>query len=402
MIQKGNKKILLLGGSPFQIPSILYAKSAGYYVVTCDYCPENPGHQYGDEYVNVSTTDLKAILNLSRKLEIDGILAYASDPAAPTAAYVAEKMGLPGNSYKAVKILSEKDLYRSFLRMNKFNTPRYGGFNTFNDFSKNSEEFTYPVLVKPVDSSGSKGITLVKDLWEMGDAINYAMKFSRCKRFIVEEFIEKKYPQLDGDIFVYNGKINAYYLGDQRNDIDVNPFVPSSINFPSLLPEVLHEKIKSELQRAIDLLKIKFGGFNIEVIIDENDQVYLMEIGARNGGNCIPEIIKCASNVDMIKMSVDACMGVEPEIHNQKEINKYFTTYVIHSNKDGKFGSVKLDDSIREYVLEIKLMVEKGADVFRFSGSNCTVGIGLFEFPNLDTRELIMSNIEELIAVELQ
>ncbi len=402
MVQKGKKKILLLGGSPFQIPSILYAKSAGYYVVTCDYCPDNPGHQYADEYVNLSTTDLKAVLNLSRKLEIDGILAYASDPAAPTAAYVAEKMGLPGNPYKSVKTLSEKDLYRSFLLTNNFNTPKYGGFSTLNDFSNYSTEFTYPILVKPVDSSGSKGISMVKDLWGIGKAIDYAMKFSRSKRFIVEEYIAKKYPQLDGDIFIYNGKITAYYLGDQENDLEINQFVPSSINYPSLLRKELHDKIKIELQRVIDLLKIKFGGFNIEVIIDENDQVYLMEIGARNGGNCIPEIIKCASNVDMIKMSVDACMGIEPEILNQKEINKYFTTYVIHSSKDGKFRSVKLDDSIRDYVLEIKLMVEEGADVFRFCGSNCTVGIGLLKFPNLDTREMIMSNIEELIAVELE
>eukprot|EP01029_Cantina_marsupialis_P014852 TRINITY_DN3250_c0_g1_i1.p1 TRINITY_DN3250_c0_g1~~TRINITY_DN3250_c0_g1_i1.p1 ORF type:complete len:402 (+),score=57.09 TRINITY_DN3250_c0_g1_i1:189-1394(+) len=396
------KKLLMLGGSPFQIPCIQYAKLAGYYVVTCDYAPGNPGHQFADEYVNVSTTDLKAVLKLSRKLEIDGILAYASDPAAPTAAYVAEKMGLPGNSYKSVKILSEKDLYRSFLRQNKFNTPWYGGFITFNDFSSNSTDFTYPVLVKPVDSSGSKGITLVNDLWEMGDAINYAMKFSRCKRFIVEEFIEKKYPQLDGDIFVFNGEISAYYLGDQRNDESVNPFVPSSINYPSLLPEKLHKKIKSELQRAIDLLKIKFGGFNIEVIIDANDNIYLIEIGARNGGNCIPEIIKCASNVDMIEMSVDACMGVEPTIKNRKEIEKFYTTYVIHSNEDGKFRSINLDDSITDFVLDIKLMVEKGGDVFRFSGSNCTVGVGLLEFPNLHTRDQIMDNIEELIAVELE
>jgi len=402
MIEKGKKKILLLGGSSFQIPSILDAKSAGFHVVTCDYCPGNPGHQYGDEYVNVSTTDLKAVLKLSRKLEIDGILAYASDPAAPTAAYVSEKMGLPGNPYRSVKTLSEKDLYRSFLQTNNFNTPKYGGYSTLNDFLSCSADFTYPVLVKPVDSSGSKGISIVNELWGIGKAIDYAMKFSRSKRFIVEEYIEKKYPQLDGDIFIYNGKITAYYLGDQKNDLEINRFVPSSINYPSLLPVELHENIKEELQRVIDLLKINFGGFNIEVIIDDNDQVYLMEIGARNGGNCIPEIIKCASNVDMIKMSVDACMGVEPEIINQKEINKYFTTYVIHSGKDGKFRSVKLDDSIRDYVLEIKLMVEEGADVFRFSGSNCTVGIGLLEFPDLDTRELIMSNIEELIAVELE
>jgi len=401
-MQNQTKKILILGGTSFQIPCIKYAKAKGFHVITCDYNPDNPGHKYSDEFYNVSTTDLKAVLKLGRKLEIDGILAYASDPAAPTAAYVAEKMGLPGNPYKSVKTLSEKDLYKSFLRLKKFNTPSYGAYGSLNDFSGSSDEFRYPIIVKPVDSSGSKGISAVNDFWEMDKAIDYAMKFSRCKRFIVEEFIEKKYPQLDGDIFVYDGKIIAYYLGDQRNDVEVNPFVPSSINYPSLLPEHIHAKIQSDLQRAIDLLKIKFGGFNIEVIVDENDEVFLIEIGARNGGNCIPDIIKCASNVDMIKMSVDACMGEEPKIQNRKDIDKFYTTYVIHSNVDGKFKSVKVHENISDYVLDIRLMVEKGGDVFTFKGSNCTVGIGLLEFPNLEIRNEMMDKIEEFIAVELE
>ncbi|RUT77873.1 ATP-grasp domain-containing protein [Ancylomarina longa] len=396
------QKLLILGGTSFQIPCIEYAKSMGYHVVVSGNDPENLGCKYADEFHNVSTTDLKGVLKLARKLEIDGILAYASDPAAPTAAYVSERMGLPGNSYKSVKTLSEKDLYRSFLRKHKFNTPWYGGFSTLEDFASYSSEFTYPVIVKPVDSSGSKGISAVNDFWEMGKAITYAISFSRCKRFIVEEFIEKKYPQLDGDIFVYDGKIIAYYLGDQGNDETINPFVPSSINYPSLLASTLHENIQKELQRAINLLKIKFGGFNIEVIIDENDEIFLMEIGARNGGNCIPEIIKCASNVDMIKMSVDACMGVKPQILNQKDIDKFYTTYVIHSKKDGRLKSVRLDDRISDYVLDIKLMVEQGEPVLKFMGSNCTVGIGLLEFPNEDIRDNMMNRIEDLIAVELE
>ena len=84
----------MLGGSNFQVPSIITAKNEGHYVITCDYLPENPGHKYSDEYHNVSTTNFDAVLQLAEKLNIDGIVAYASDPAAPTAAYVAEKLGL--------------------------------------------------------------------------------------------------------------------------------------------------------------------------------------------------------------------------------------------------------------------------------------------------------------------
>ena len=158
------KKILLLGGSQQQIPSIKKAKELGFYTVTCDYLPENPGHKFADEYYNVSTTDKEAVLSLAKKLQIDGIVAYASDPAAPTAAYVAEKMGLPGNPYESVKILTEKDLFRDFLHNHGLNCPKAHGYTSCEEAAKDIEQFQFPVMVKPVDSSGSKGVVKILSL----------------------------------------------------------------------------------------------------------------------------------------------------------------------------------------------------------------------------------------------
>ena len=104
------KKLLILGAMEMHVPLIKRAKEMGNYVITVDYIPENPGHKLADEAYYDSTTDLDAVLKLSKKLNIDGIMTYNSDPAAPTAAYVAEKLGLPGNPYQSVKIMSEKNL----------------------------------------------------------------------------------------------------------------------------------------------------------------------------------------------------------------------------------------------------------------------------------------------------
>ena len=104
------KKLLMLGGSLYQTYAIKEAKQLGYYVITADYLPSNPGHQFADEYHNISTTDKDAVLRLATELKVDGVVAYASDPAAPTAAYVCEKLGLPTSPYKSVEILSNKDL----------------------------------------------------------------------------------------------------------------------------------------------------------------------------------------------------------------------------------------------------------------------------------------------------
>ena len=118
------KRVLMLGGSLYQTYAIKEAVRLGYYVITCDYLPGNPGHQFAHEYHNVSTTDKEAVLALARELKVDGVVAYASDPAAPTAAYVCEQLGLPTSPYKSVEILSNKDLFRDFLQKTASHVPK--------------------------------------------------------------------------------------------------------------------------------------------------------------------------------------------------------------------------------------------------------------------------------------
>ena len=149
----------MLGGSVFQMSSIITAKQMELYVITCDYLPENPRHKYADEYYNISTTDMEGVLELARKLKIVGIVCYASDPSAPTAAYVAEKLELLGNSYQPVKILASKDLFREFLTENKFKVPRAKGYSSLQSALNEIDTFKMPVMVKPVDSCGSTGIS---------------------------------------------------------------------------------------------------------------------------------------------------------------------------------------------------------------------------------------------------
>ena len=193
------KKILILGGTYFQIPAIRYAKSKGYYVVTCDYLPNNPGHKLADEYYNISTTDKEKVLDLASSLHVDGILCFASDPAAPTSAYVSEKLGLPGNSFDKICLFGEKHLWRQFLRENGFNVPKAKSY--FDIQEVDVDDWEYPVMVKPVDSSGSKGISKVVDKDGLTDAFHFALSYSRLKIVLIEEFIEKVGPQIGGDGF---------------------------------------------------------------------------------------------------------------------------------------------------------------------------------------------------------
>ncbi|WP_028585078.1 ATP-grasp domain-containing protein [Desulfogranum mediterraneum] len=393
------KKILLLGGSYFQVPSIKYAKDAGYHVVTCDYLPDNPGHKYADEYYNVSTTDMEAVLELASRLKIDGILAYASDPAALTAAYVAEKLGLPSNPYRSVEILSRKDLFRAFLRSHGFNAPLFCSVKTLDEAKKALLKVKYPVVVKPVDSSGSKGVTKLSDTSELQHAFEYALHFSRDHSVIIEEFVCKKGAQVGGDGFVSNGLLSFRCFGDQVVDTNCNPYVPVGMTFPSKISCELQEQVHTEIQRALSLLGFKFGAINLEVMIDKNDDIYLMEIGPRSGGNCLPEIISIATGIDMVKYAVEYALGYEDinfSMHNPKS---FFSYHAIHSKKDGKLLDVSIDNEISNNILKKYIIVENGSLVKKFNGSNCTIGIFLLKFDSAEEMYLKTDKMDLLVRV---
>ena len=157
MLTRKRKKILLLGGLRYLIPVIEAAHKLGYYVITCDYIPENIAHKYSDEYHNVSIIDKESVLRLSRKLQIDGILSFAVDPGVVTAAYVQEKMGLPAcGPYESVSILQNKDKFRNFLTTHGFTVPKAKGFSSIAKALDEIHLFSWPIIVKPTDAAGSK------------------------------------------------------------------------------------------------------------------------------------------------------------------------------------------------------------------------------------------------------
>lgn len=385
------KKILILGGTCFQIPAIKYARNNGYYVITCDYLPNNPGHKYANEYHNVSTTDKDAVLKLSSKLNVDGVLCFASDPAAPTAAYVSEMLNLPGNPLSKVNVLGNKDLWRKFLADNGFNTPKAKSYTNFNDILK--DDWVAPVMIKPVDSSGSKGVTKISNFAELRLAFEYALSFSRSKKVIVEDFIDKKGSQIGGDGFFGENKLEFVCFGDQVVNPEVNPFVPCGMKFPSTINRELSQEISSEIERAIKLIGLKHLSFNLEVMLDQNDKIYLMELGPRNGGNCIPEAINYYTNIDLVKWAVEAAMGnnvvIDPFCQKNEGVYAY---YALHSTTDSTYNGYTIRNSFKGILLNSYILKNKGEAVKSFNGSNETIGILLLKFVNMnDLDEFFMT-----------
>lgn len=395
------KKILLLGGSAQQVIVIDTAKKMGYYTVLCDYLLDNPGQYHADKFYLVSTTDKEAVLKVARDEAINGVLAYASDPAAPTAAYVAEKMGLPTNPLESVEILCNKDRFRKFLKENGFNTPVAKGYSNKEEALQDTELYRLPVIIKPVDSSGSKGATVLRSWNGLSEAIDFAFSFSRGHRIIIEEFIEKKHEYLiGGDIFVSNGKVILWGLLNCHRDTAVNPLVPVGKSYPLLLEQEDEIAVHNTLQRIIEKLHIGFGSVNVELVIDKSNKVWPIDIGPRAGGNMIPDLLGMIFGVNIAEMSVRAAMGLNVEVDLKRDVS-YYATHNLHSSKNGNFESIRFSDEIKPFIVKTCIYKEKGDSVQYFDNAAKALGIVFFKFEHQDKMQQVLSNINRYIEIVL-
>lgn len=379
------KKLMLLGGIRYLLPVIKAAHEQGYYVITADYLPDNIAHKYSDEYVNVSIIDKEAVLRVAREKDIDGIMSFGVDPGVVSASYVQEEMGLPSfGPHESVVILQNKDKFRNFLAENGFNVPWAFGFDSIEAADASKERFSYPLIVKPTDSAGSKGCTRVDCEADLYGALEYAMKFSIGGHIIVEEFIEKKGCSSDTDSYAQDGKLKFVSFSAQRFDIDaVNPYTPAAYSWPSTYTESEEEYLSAEIQRLIDLLRLRTAVFNIETRIGTNGKPYIMELTPRGGGNRLCEMLRYATGVDLITAIVRAVVGDEPEVIEQKPYDGYWAEIILHADDAGKFVKLEIDEKLSEAIVEVDLWVKEGDLVKGFEGANDAIGTLVLRFSDV-------------------
>lgn len=399
------KKLMILGGSRYILPVIKMAHLLGCYVITCDYLPNNIAHKYSDEYCNVSIIEKDKVLAVARKKQIDGIMSFACDPGVETAAYVAEKMGLLNvGPYESVKILQNKGKFRKFLKDNNFNVPVSKVYKEYDDVIKDINMFNWPVIVKPTDSAGSKGVSKVSDEVNLKEAVEFALKFSHNGEFIVEEFLDKVGCSSDCDTFVVDGQIKAMYFSSQRFDIkSPNQYVPSVYSWPETICEKNKENLKKEVQRLLNLLKMNSAVYNIETRECSNGKAYIMECSPRGGGNRLSEMIRYMTDTDFLKASIQATLGMKIDDIVQKEIPNNWIEIILHSEKDGIFESVEIDESIKKYLIDKDLWINKGDRVKAFCGANEAIGTVIMNFNKNEKLILeVINNLEKYIKVNVK
>lgn len=400
------KKLMLLGGIRYLLPAIEAAHKHCIHVVTVDYLPDNIAHKYSDEYHNVSILDKEAVLKLAQELKIDGILSYAVDPGVVAAAYVAEQMGLPFTcSYEAACILQDKSRFRRFLSEHGFNVPNAKGYNNSEDARKDVDYFNWPVIVKPVDSAGSKGVSRVDDPKDLQKAIAHALDSSHNGHFIIEDFLELDGYQSSADCFSIDGKLVYADYSDQLFDHKAaNPYTPALEIWPSTMQQKHQDHLTNELQRLLTLLHCGTGLYNVESRLCKNGKPYIMEVSPRAGGNRIAELQRIGTGIDLIEAEV--LKAVDEPLLNEIAMPKYdgcFVNDIVHSLHAGIYQGIEYDEQFKnEHVISEAVYPAIGDHVEAFHGANNAIGSIFLKFTDRQQCEQKLPNLSHYIKVNVK
>lgn len=394
-------KILILGGGFQQLPAIRKAHELGLTVILADYLPDAPGRREADQSFLISTRDRDKILELARKEGVDGILAFASDPAEETAAYVAEKLNLPGGMYAAAGILGNKRKFREFLVIHGIPAPRYFPMDIAMDFLRNDSKdnsvssLPYPIVVKPLDSSGSKGVTVLRsyDAGRLLRAYQTAVSCSLSGQAMAEEYIAYGYRHLiGGDVIVRDGEAVLYGLMDCIREEGKN-LVPCGKIYPCGAGEEVKGRIARIMQAVIHKLSITDAEMNVEFIAGKDGEVYPIEIALRCGGNGIPQLLSDATGIDWIREEVQRTLrrANGPNANSLKDsrfagkfipadLHGIYATYNLHANQTGMYAGYELHPELSVHLYREEIFRRKGEAVGTYENASGIIGILYFCF----------------------
>lgn len=354
--------------------------------------------------MNVSIIEKEAVLAVAREKKIAGIMSFACDPGVVTAAYVAEKMGLPFQcSYEAATILQDKGLFREFLRTHGFNCPHAKSYMNATDPLADVEFFTWPVIVKPVDSAGSKGVTKVETPEDFDAAIQKALTHSKCGRFLVEDFLTFESHHSSTDPFTVGGQLHAVSYSDQLFDREAdNPYTPAFIVWPSTMKQEHQDYLTRELQRLMDLLHVGDGIYNVETVVGSGGIPYIMEVSPRGGGCKIAELQEMAFSSTLIENEIRKAVGMPLLPIETRPIEGCWCEMVIHARpgQEGTFEKVDIrNDILQHYVRTIDLAVRRGDRVHPFTGANMSLGDLFLQVPDRATLDAHITNVTSWLKV---
>lgn len=332
------KKIAILGAALFQEPAIVKAKEMGLETHVFAWAAGDPGEKIADYFYPISIREKDQILEECRRIGIDGIISIASDLAMETVNYVAEAMGLPCNSVEATKISTNKHWMRKAFEENGDPSPRSMLVDASTPFDSIDMEF--PLIVKPTDRSGSRGVHKVYDRRKLRDAIIRAREYSFEDKAVVEEFAEGE--EYSIEYISFRGK-HWFLTATQKMTTGAPFFIETGHREPAPLDEATIERIKAVSEHALDTLHLENGAAHIELKID-GDKINIIEIGGRMGGDFIgSDLVELSTGYDFVKAVIEVALGIQPEIPNIVDRKYAGVNFIMNQDDVAAYEQFKKD-----------------------------------------------------------
>ncbi|MBR4155835.1 MAG: ATP-grasp domain-containing protein [Bacteroidales bacterium] len=298
----------MLGGGFLQNYVIKKAKELGYYVHVLDANPNAIGFNYADEHETINIVDEEACLDYARKHNINGVLTAATDYSIFSMSRIASELNLPGINYESAKLIKNKAAVRKCLfEANADDTGYSYEIHNIDEANEIKDKINYPVMVKPCDGSGSRGASRVDLSDDFVNACIFAMDGSITHRAVAEPFINGK--EYGVESFVDNGSIHI--LAVMQKEMTQPPYYAELGHaIPSGLSEELETKVKECVTKALIALNVNHGSVNMDLLITNDGNVHIIDIGARMGGNLIgSHIIPIGTGIDYMGNMIKAAVG---------------------------------------------------------------------------------------------
>jgi len=364
------KRLLIIGANNFQLPLIKKAKDMGFETHVFAWEEGAVGKSLAYCFYPISITEKEKICDIARTLKPVGVISIASDLAAITVNYIADKLGLIGNSLESTTFSTDKYFMRSKLRSFSLPCP---DFYLVDCEAQEYKKIQFPVIVKPTDRSGSRGVSKVESYDDLPNAVARAMDESFGKRVIVEEYIQGQ--EFSVEMISWKGEHHFLQI-TEKETFGPPYFVEKAHHQPAYLPDLLKQRMIDIVKKSLSALGVEYGASHSELMLTKDNQIYIVEIGARMGGDYIgSDLVQLSTGFDFLKATINIACGIAPKI----ELTKQDFSGIYYSNTKSGYVAEIIDRS-QEYseIVRKEIYVEKGQYLPQVRESNQRGGCAIY------------------------